>query len=188
MKSKKIAIFGGSFDPPHIGHIAVMKKALEQLDIERLIVVPAYISPFKKGHTAPAALRLKWLKRATAFDPRIEVSDYEIKKDGKSYTFNTVSHFKQFFDTIYLIIGADNLETMTKWHRFKDLDKMVKWVVATRSDRPVPKKFIRLDIDIPISSTQLRKKIDPQWIPKSIREEVVRYYTDKKETAKQESN
>ncbi len=186
MKKRRIAIFGGSFDPPHLGHVAIMKKALETLEIEKLIVVPAYISPFKKGHSAPADLRIKWLRAISAFDPRIEVSDYEIKRGGKSYTYDTVTHFKQFFDTIYLIIGADNLKTLSKWYRFRDLDKMVRWVVATRSDTPVPDRFIRLDIDMPISSTALREKIDPKWIPEVIREEVVRYYagTDQK----QESN
>ncbi len=179
MKKKKAAIFGGSFDPPHLGHIAIMKKALERLDIDKLIVVPAYTSPFKSGHTAPAQLRLKWLRKATGFDPRIEVSDYEIEKEGKSYTFDTVSHFKRFFDTIYLIIGADNLEKLGRWHRFEDLDRMVEWVVATRSKELVPENFIRLDVDIPISSTQLRENIDPRWIPEPIREEVVRYYRSK---------
>ncbi|MCF6201226.1 MAG: nicotinate (nicotinamide) nucleotide adenylyltransferase [Hydrogenimonas sp.] len=176
MKSAKVAIFGGSFDPVHIGHIEVMKKALEELDMDRLIVVPTYISPFKKGHAAPARKRLEWLKRATAFDPRIEVSDYEIKRDGKSFSYDTVKHFKHFFDTIYLIIGADNLPSLKKWHRFKDLDKMVKWVVATRSGQDVPEGFIRLDVDVPISSTELRSRIDPKWIPEPIREEVVKYY------------
>ncbi len=177
MKKKKAAIFGGSFDPPHFGHIEVMKKALETLDIDRLIVVPAYVSPFKKGHSAPPKLRLEWLRKITGFDPRIEVSDYEIEKEGKSYTFDTVAHFKHFFDTIYLIIGADNLKTLEKWHRFEDLEKMVRWVVASRSDEPIPEGFILLDTDMPISSTQLRKNIDPEWIPEAIREEVVRFYT-----------
>ncbi|WP_456404564.1 nicotinate (nicotinamide) nucleotide adenylyltransferase [Hydrogenimonas sp.] len=178
MNGKKIAIFGGSFDPPHLGHIAVMKKALDRLDIDKLIVVPAYISPFKKGHSAPPELRLKWLRAVTSFDPRIEVSDYEIRKEGKSYTVDTVAHFKRFFDTIYLIIGADNLETLSQWHRYRDLDRMVRWVVATRAGTPVPETFIRLDVDMPVSSTQLRERIDPKWIPEPIREEVVRYYTE----------
>ncbi len=186
MKKRRIAIFGGSFDPPHLGHVAIMKKALETLDIEKLVVVPAYISPFKKGHSAPADLRLKWLREITAFDPRIEVSDYEIKRGGKSYTYDTVAHFREFFDTIYLIIGADNLESLKRWHRFKDLDRIVEWVVATRSDTPVPERFIRLQVDMPISSTALREKINPRWIPEAIRQEVVRYYTKKDQN--QESN
>ena len=178
----KIAIFGGSFDPPHLGHLAIIKKALERLDIDRLIVVPAFISPFKKGHAAPPELRLEWLKKITAFDPRITVSDIELKKGGPSYTIDTVNHFARFFDTIYLIIGADNLRDLHKWHRFDELNKKVKWVVATRDNTDVPQGFIRLDVDMPISSTELREKIDPRWIPDAIRDEVVRFYKCRSDT------
>jgi nicotinate-nucleotide adenylyltransferase len=176
-KRVNAAIFGGSFDPPHLGHLAIMKKALDQLDIDRLIVVPAYISPFKQGHAAPPEKRLAWLKKIAAFDPRIEVSDYEIKKGGPSYTIDTVEHFAPFFDTIYLIVGADNLEGLKRWHRFGDLDKRVRWVVATRDRRPIPEGFLRLEVSQPISSTRLRRRIDPAWIPEPIRDDVVAYYT-----------
>jgi len=176
-QGKNAAIFGGSFDPPHLGHLDIMKKALEKLEIDRLIVVPAYISPFKKGHAAPPEKRLAWLKKITAFDPRIEVSDYEIKKGGRSYTVDTVEHFAPFFDTIYLIVGADNLEGLKRWHRFEDLDKRVRWVVATRGDTPVPEGFLRLEVSQPVSSTELRNRIDPAWIPEAIRDDVVAYYT-----------
>ncbi len=174
---KKAAIYGGSFDPPHLGHLAIMKKALETLDIDKLIVVPAFVSPFKQGHVAPAPLRLRWLKKIAAMDPRIVVSDFEIKRGPPSYTVDTVEHFKQAFDTIYLIVGADNLESLPHWHDFEKLDKMVTWVVATRQNRKIPDGYITLPVDIPISSTELRKQIRPEWIPASIREEVVEYYS-----------
>ncbi|WP_456323735.1 nicotinate (nicotinamide) nucleotide adenylyltransferase [Hydrogenimonas sp.] len=177
MKSKSIAIFGGSFDPPHIGHLEVMKKALEKLDIDKLVVVPAYISPFKPEHRAPPKLRLKWLRKITSFDPRIEVSDIEIRKKGRSFTIDTVNHFARFFDTIYLIIGADNLKSLHKWHRFDELDKKVRWVVATREDIEIPEGYIRLDVKVPISSSELRRSMDPKWIPDEIKEEVVKFYT-----------
>ncbi|WP_456452665.1 nicotinate (nicotinamide) nucleotide adenylyltransferase [Hydrogenimonas sp.] len=176
-RQKKAAIFGGSFDPPHLGHLQIMKEALKRLDIDKLIVVPAYISPFKKGHAAPPEKRLEWLKKITAFDPRIEVSDYEIKKGGPSYTIDTVEHFAPFFDTIYLIVGADNLAGLKKWHRFDELDKKVRWVVATRNDTPVPEGYRRLEVTVPVSSTELRDRPDPAWIPEPIRDEVARYYT-----------
>ncbi|WP_353661833.1 nicotinate (nicotinamide) nucleotide adenylyltransferase [Hydrogenimonas sp. SS33] len=180
-KYRAIAIYGGSFDPPHLGHLAVMSKALETLDIDKLIVVPAYLSPFKKGHRAPAALRVRWLKKVAAMDPRIEVSDIEAVKEGPSYTVDTVTRFLPEADTIYLIIGADNLAHLKEWHRFDDLNRMVRWVVATRDDTPVPEGFLRLDVDVPVSSTRLRKRIDPKWIPEPIREEVVKFYKSSKE-------
>ncbi|WP_457597278.1 nicotinate (nicotinamide) nucleotide adenylyltransferase [Hydrogenimonas sp.] len=174
---ERIAIYGGSFDPPHLGHLAVMKEALARLPIDRLIVVPAYISPFKKGHAAPPELRLKWLRRLAAFDPRIEVSDYEIAKKGPSYTIETVRHFLPEAEKIYLIVGADNLEGLKRWHRFDELDRLVTWVVATRGEKRVPPGFLKLDVRVPVSSTQLREKLDPEAIPEAIRREVVQFYT-----------
>ncbi len=174
--SKTLALYGGSFDPPHLGHVAVVKAALQRLNPDKLIIMPAYLSPFKHSHAAPPDLRLMWLKKVMDFDPRIEVSDYELQKGGPSYTIDTVRHFAPLYDKIYLIIGADNLEGLPKWHRFDELNRMVTWVVATRGDVDIPKGFIRLDVDAPISSTRLRQTIDPQWIPDAVREEVIQYY------------
>jgi len=170
------AIFGGSFDPPHIGHLEIIKKALCSLPIEKLIIVPAFISPFKKGHFAPPELRLKWLKKITDFDHRIIVSDFELKKSKTSYSIDTVNHFASLYDTIFFIIGADNLKSLHKWHQFDELNKKVKWVVASRGNITIADNFIKLDVDVPISSSKLREEIDPKQIPEEIRDEVVKFY------------
>jgi len=171
-----VAILGGSFDPPHIGHLEIIKKALSTLPIEKLIIVPAFISPFKKGHFAPPELRLKWLKKITKFDHRIEVSDFELKKAKTSYTIDTINHFASLYDTIYFCLGADNLKSLHKWHQFDKLNKKVKWVVASRGNTVIADKFIKLDVDAPISSSKLREEIDPKQIPEEIRDEVVNFY------------
>jgi len=171
-----IAIFGGSFDPPHIGHLEIIKKALDSLPIKKLYVIPAFISPFKKGHFAPANLRLRWLKKITAFDERVEVSDIEIKKEKKSYSIETVNHFALLYDTIFFIIGADNLKTLHKWHKFDELNKKVKWVVATRDKIKISDRYIKLKIDKPISSSYLRVKLDKRYIPDEIEDEVLEFY------------
>ena len=173
---KSVAIYGGSFDPPHIGHLEIIKKALYALPIEKLIIVPAFISPFKKGHFAPPDLRLKWLKKITNFDNRIEVSDFELKKSKKSYTIDTVNHFASLYDTIFFCLGADNLKSLHKWHQFDELNKKVHWVVASRGDTAIDDKFIKLDVDVSISSSKLREEIDPKQIPQEIRDEVVNFY------------
>ncbi len=175
-KPESLAIYGGSFDPPHLGHLAVIEAALQKLDIDRLVVVPAYLSPFKSGHAAPGDLRLRWLEKITAFDPRIEVSDFEIMKKGPSYTIDTVEHFARNFDTIHLIIGADNLPGLPRWHRFDELNEKVRWVVAARDAIRIPPGYIRLEMDVPVSSSDLRRRLDPDMIPAPIREEVVNFY------------
>ena len=178
-REKRVAIYGGSFDPPHIGHTAVIEEAFRTLPIDRLILVPTAQSPFKSGHTAPARTRLAWLEKIAADDPRLEVSDCEIAREGPSYTIDTVHRFAPFFDTIYLIVGADNLEGLSRWHRFEELDRMVRWVVADREGRPIPEGFLRLRIDVPVSSSELRERMDPSRIPAPIRKEVAAFYAAK---------
>ncbi len=170
------ALYGGSFDPPHIGHEAVMKAALAQLPIEELIVMPARLSPFKNAHAAPPQKRLAWLKAMTAFDKRITVSDMELTRPGPSYTLETVRALKPRYETLYLIVGADNLAGLRAWHGFEALDKLVTWVVADRDGIAVPEGFIRLNVSVPVSSTSLRNRLDPRAIPAVIRESVLKYY------------
>jgi len=126
-----IALFGGSFDPPHSGHIAVVHEALKVLPVDRVVVVPAYVNPLKDGTHAPASLRLKWLKQAFKTVVGVEVSEFETVQGRAVYTIDTVRKYLQEDPKIYLIIGADNLKTLEKWHRFEALNHLVTWVVAT---------------------------------------------------------
>lgn len=151
-----IALYGGSFDPPHIGHVRVVEAALAKLPIDKLIIIPAYKNPFKQKVCAPASKRLQWLKKLFKNMPKVEISDFEIRQNRSVYTIETVEHFRDAIETIYLIIGADNLEKLPQWHRYEDLNALVVWVVATRGESPVPKEMIRLEVDAPISSTDCR--------------------------------
>lgn len=175
---KSVALFGGSFDPPHLGHIAIVKQALEQLDIEKLIIVPAYLNPFKSSSCAPSQLRLSWLRRIFDGFSRIEVSDFETSHGRPVSTFETVSHFRMLYEKIYLIIGADNLASLEKWHRFDELDAMVTWVVAERSGIAIAPHYMRLDVDVPLSSTQLRAQEKAYSIDHDIEEEIAHYYKE----------
>lgn len=173
-----IAIFGGSFDPPHLGHVAVVRRALETLAIERLYVVPAFVNPFKQGTHAPAAMRLKWLVQIFEGQARVEVSRFEAEAGKAVTTIETVTHFQQVDPDIYVIIGADNLSSLHRWHRFDALDRLVTWVVATRDGRRAPAGMRTLDVDVPVSSTLLRTGQKTDMIPDAVREEIKDYYKD----------
>ncbi len=174
-----IAIFGGSFDPPHAGHVAVAEAAIKALPIETLYVVPAYINPFKSGTHAPPELRRRWLERIFGKQEGIVVSDYEIRQGRPVPTIETVRHFRSVTPEIFLIVGADNLAALEKWHDFDTLDSLVTWVVATRGDdEAFGRKFRRLDIDVDISSTQLRALEKTHLIPDAVRTEIENYYKD----------
>ena len=175
---KKIALFGGSFDPPHLGHVAIVEKALQQLDIEKVVIVPAYLNPFKSQSHASAQLRLKWLKRIFADKDNVKVSDFEITQNRAVTTIETINHFSRNDQKIYLIIGADNLASLHQWHRFDELDKIITWVVATRDDIKVPSEFITLDVTKPVSSTQLREQQKHHELPPSVAKEIAEFYKE----------
>ena len=171
-----IAIFGGSFDPPHQGHQLIVEKALENLQIDKLLVVPAYLNPFKTSTLADALTRLAWCH--TLFDPidGVEVDDYEIKEGKSTVTSQSVKHFNQTYHVKYLIVGSDNLSTLTKWHAFEWLNDTVTWVIATRDDHHLDtdalKKWELLPIEAPMSSTQIREEKDLQFIDTKIKKSV----------------
>jgi len=170
------AIFGGSFDPPHIGHLEVIQQAITSLNIDELIVVPAFLNPFKSNSFAPADLRLKWLKSMTKDINKVKVSSFEVDKNRAVASIETIKHFKQNNEEIFLIIGADNLASLSKWQDYETLDKMVKWVVAARDGISIPSKYKTLEVNKDISATQLRQQVQEAYIDKNIANEVIDYY------------
>jgi nicotinate-nucleotide adenylyltransferase len=172
-----VALFGGSFDPPHNGHISIIDTALKELDIDKLIIIPAYLNPFKSKSVAPAQLRLKWLKQIVN-DSRIEISDYEVKQHKKVPSIESVKHFKKGVDTLYFIIGADNLKSLNSWYAYEELNTLVTWVVASRDDISIDEKYICLHVNEPISSTKIREKPKKEDLPKEIAISVINYYKE----------
>lgn len=171
-----IAIFGGSFDPPHAGHVAIVESALAELPIETLYVVPAYLNPFKTKVHAPASQRLKWLEHLFSQEQKVVISDFELRQERPVPTIETIRHFRQIDPGIYLIIGADNLDDLSRWHHFETLDSMVSWVVASRDGHAGSGMLRTLHTDVNVSSTELRAQKKPYLIPSSIREEVKNFY------------
>ncbi len=174
-----IAIFGGSFDPPHIGHEKIVYEALKILNIDKLIVVPTYLSPFKENFCAPALLRFRWLQAMFEHVPHVEVSSYEIDKKRPIPTIETVLHVKELYPSakISLIIGSDSYATLPKWNRYDELSALVQIVVARRGDFVPPKDLKILPINVNISSSKLRSFLDRRFLPKAIENEVIAFYT-----------
>jgi nicotinate-nucleotide adenylyltransferase len=171
-----IALYGGSFDPPHIGHVRVGEAALAGLPIDRLIIIPAYQNPLKQKVCVPAAKRLEWLKMLFAQMPKVEISDFEILQNRSVYTIETVKHFRNHCETVYLIIGADNLENLLQWHRYEELNTLVTWVVralATSIGWNDP-----AGCDVPISSTECRVLQRSPGIDPAIDHEIITTYKE----------
>jgi nicotinate-nucleotide adenylyltransferase len=173
-----IALYGGSFDPPHIGHIRVALKALEMLEIDKLIIVPAFKNPFKPSICADGAQRMKWLKKIFASTPKVEISSFEIDQHRSVYTIETVRHYAQTYDKLYLIIGADNLATLQQWRDIDVLHTMVTFVIASRDGIHIPNEMITLPIDEEVSSTIFRHLFSSLGLDKEIENDITTYYKE----------
>ncbi len=182
---RTVALYGGSFDPPHRGHEAVV-DALNRLDfIDKIVIMPTYLNPFKNLFTAEATLRYRWLKEIFSEYKKVEVSSFEIDKKRKVPTMESVRELQKEFDTIYLVIGADNLEKLKEWYQFDLLEKAVSFIVASRNDITIPQDYISLHVDEKISSSALRKRVELSKLPQKYAKEIYTYYEKHKRNTMQ---
>ncbi|HKL22055.1 MAG TPA: nicotinate-nucleotide adenylyltransferase [Tichowtungia sp.] len=122
--TERIGVFGGSFDPVHIGHLIIAQDAVEQLELDRLIFVPAAISPHKQNQQpTDGSHRLEMLRLATESNLKVEVSDLELARGGVSYTVDTMEHQQAEHPDaeLFFIAGLDSLRKMHHWHRIERL-------------------------------------------------------------------
>ena len=134
----KIGIFGGTFDPPHLGHINACRAFLDNIDLDVLYVMPAYIPPHKavcSGVDADKRLKMSEIAFSNLSN-KIIVSDIEFKRQGKSYTAHTLKYFKENFDNveIYFLCGTDMILTMDMWYCPEYIFKNAKIVYARREN------------------------------------------------------
>jgi len=131
----KLGIYGGSFDPVHLGHLLVAQAAIEELGLDRLFFIPAAQSPFKPGIApAPGALRMKWLRLALAGKTRYELDDQEIRRGGISYTVDTLRGYAARFPgaELFYLIGADNAAKLNEWREPETLATLAEFVAVPR--------------------------------------------------------
>ncbi|MDO5045732.1 nicotinate (nicotinamide) nucleotide adenylyltransferase [Campylobacter sp.] len=174
----KLALFGGSFDPPHIGHDTIVKRALKNLDIDKLVIMPTYISPFKSEFSAPPELRLKWISEIWGELKGVEISRFEIDQNRPVPTIESVLHLYEIYDIkkFYLLIGADHVENLHKWHDFNRLKELVEFVVAQRDHIKIPEVLQKMNMHVDISSSQIRADLLEKGLPEKIKEEVIKFY------------
>ena len=177
---KTIALFGGSFDPPHIGHEAIVRALLNFKEIEKVVIMPTFLNPFKSSSHAPAELRLKWLHAIFDSFERVEINSYEVNLKKKTPTIESVKYLLAKYKKIYLVIGADNLATLTKWTEYDALKKLVTFIVCTRDGVDIPDNMLQIKIDESVSSTDLRKHMEMSKLAAPCAQEIKNYYTKEK--------
>lgn len=129
----KTGIYGGTFSPVHNGHVRAAELFLENLSLDRLVIMPAGIPPHKEVREQVDGF-VRYEMCQAAFLPlsdKVEVSDFEIKKEGKSYTIDTVSHFED--DELWLLCGEDMLLCLDKWYRAEELMRRCSFAVLART-------------------------------------------------------
>ncbi|MGM9550646.1 MAG: nicotinate (nicotinamide) nucleotide adenylyltransferase [Clostridia bacterium] len=157
----KIGLYGGSFDPVHIGHMAVAKAAKEQFGLDRVIFIPTGNMPHKKGCVASSHDRIEMLKLSFD-DPSFEVSDYEVMRTDISYSADTVEHFKSLYpdDELYFIIGGDSYAYIDKWYQPERIFKNATVLVFPRNGEKILPPARELNVrEVPVSSSKIREKI-----------------------------
>jgi nicotinate-nucleotide adenylyltransferase len=175
---KTIALFGGSFDPPHVGHEAVI-NALEKLDyIDKIIVMPTFLNPFKSKSHAPSVLRLEWLKCIFANHKNVLIDSYEVREKKKVPTIESVTYLLEKYQKVFVVIGADNLATLKRWHRYDELKDKVSFIVAWREKTEIPQEFIQIKVDVDISSSTLRKVMDETKLTTKCAQEIAQFYKE----------
>jgi nicotinate-nucleotide adenylyltransferase len=172
----RTGIFGGTFSPMHLGHLAVAKAALEEMSLDKIYVVPAKVNPFRKD--APPALpdgvRLEIIRRTCLDTPQLVPCDIEIRRGGVSYAVDTVKEIAAMEggrSSLFWIMGEDSLPGLASWHNAEELFKLCAFAVYPRRNAEIrlggkapaaPGGARIVKIDAPffdVSSTEIRRRI-----------------------------
>jgi nicotinate-nucleotide adenylyltransferase len=130
-----ILLFGGTFDPVHRGHLAILETIVESRPFDRVILIPSHQPPHKDEASASGEDRVAMLRLAVTGDDRFEVDELEVNREGRSYTIDTVFALRERFGEdvkLHWLIGADMLADLAKWYRATDLVEMMEFVIALR--------------------------------------------------------
>ena len=171
----RIGLFGGTFDPPHTGHIELALSVCDKMRLDKIIFIPAGNPPHKQDvKKTDKSHRYQMVQLATESYPQFEVSDFDVKNEKPNYSYITIDHFKKEYpdSEIFFIIGADSLRDFPFWMNYRDLATMCKFIVVPRPgvsesdyfknfapDDPKPELLFLEDFSYDLSSTELRKKL-----------------------------
>lgn len=197
MDMLRVGVYGGTFAPIHVGHVAAAKAFMEQMKLDYLFVIPAYLPPHKQIDASDDPLyRLKMCELAFEGIDGVVISDVEIKRGGKSYTYDTLKELERPDTRLFLLCGTDMVLTFDQWYRFEDIFKMCYPTYVRRENDPLLTNrvvakigeyyqrygvmFRRILTDpIEISSTEIRRAVQtgrdisnmvPEGVARFIRE------------------
>lgn len=168
MKNLRVGLFGGSFDPVHCGHLLMARAAIEEAELDRMILIPTATSPFKPdSNPAPADARLMLLRLALAGETDCEVDDQEIRRGGVSYTIDTVKSMSERHPgaKLFWLIGADHVRQLPEWREADELARRVEFLIIPRPGETAPalpppfRGRVLQGFPFAVSSTEIRERV-----------------------------
>ena len=141
MSNERVGIFGGTFNPPHVGHVNSMLTILERLNLDKIMVVPNSKNPLKPQTDGPTPeQRLEMTRKTVSSYEELLVDDLEIKRGGDSFTFETIEKYKEDYvsENIYLIIGMDAFDSFSSWKNYENILESCNLVVTSRPGHYLP--------------------------------------------------
>jgi nicotinate-nucleotide adenylyltransferase len=195
----KIALFGGSFDPVHLGHVKMLEYCLENFDFDFIDVIPAQLSPFKKENLFTAEQRLEFLNEVFKYE-KVRINTTELDRPGTSYTSLTVREYKKNYPDaqLFMLLGSDNLKNLKDWNEFEYLCQNLIFIIFNRHDHslsnlgdlPINYHLVE-DFDFLVSSSMIKEQLISKeasviqasrlfdgLIPVNIQGLLLKYYSD----------
>ncbi|AIF43366.1 nicotinate-nucleotide adenylyltransferase [Virgibacillus sp. SK37] len=183
---KRVGILGGTFDPPHLGHMIIAQEVHQSLNLDEVWFIPSHIPPHKNTTKTKVEDRVNMVQLAIQGNSYFKVNTVELDRFGKSYTFDTIKALNKEHSSymFYFIIGADMVEYLPKWHRIDQLIKLVQFVGVKRPGFSLSSTYPVIEVEVPqfdISSTFIRNRIkDNQPFSYFTPEGVMNYIKEKR--------
>ena len=157
---KRIALYGGTFDPVHSGHLEIARKISELFEIEKVLFIPAQVAPHKVGKPVTAPIhRYAMLALATQNDPQLSLSTFELDAPNRRYTVDTVEHFQTTLGDsaeLFFIMGADSWAEIRTWREWERLLQMIDHIVVTRPGHDVNKTLPSADARVSFTDAVMK--------------------------------
>lgn len=182
---RKVGILGGTFDPPHNGHLMIAQEVLSTLNLAEVWFMPTNIPPHKADAKSRGEDRLEMIQRAIGDNECFKLQPIEFERPGPSYTYDTIAVLKERYPDIeiYFIIGADMVQYLPKWYRIDDLMCEVHFVGVKRPNYTIDSKYEIFEVEIPqfdISSSELRYRFNTKQNTRYFLPNAVRKYIEEK--------
>jgi len=185
-RMKRIGIIGGTFDPPHFGHLLMANEVLTSLDLCEVWFMPNHIPPHKQNKSVTdAKSRVSMLELAVSDHPRFKVETIELERKGLSYTYETIRQLNVIYRgyKFYFIIGADMVEYLPNWYKIDELVQLVTFVGVKRPGFTLRTTYPLLEVEAPefaVSSSLIRERVQRGRSIKYLVPEPVRMYIEEK--------